>query len=57
MGKSSRVSGWEVFLGSKDRVMVLNTSHVNGEEEVLGEWDARNKEFRDVSVDNDKIEG
>lgn len=33
MGKSNRVSGWDVLVGSEDRVMVLSASHLQGDEE------------------------
>lgn len=58
MWKSSRASGWEV-LGSKDRVMVLNTSHPKGVEEVLGEWmlEIKNSEICLLIITRLRIEG
>lgn len=55
MGKSSRVSGWEVFSGGwlKDRVlMVFSVRYLKGKEEVFREWDVRSREFRgDIFID------
>lgn len=56
MGKSSRDSGWEVLVGSKDRVIVVSASHLK-EEDVFRNSNVRNRESRGgVSTDNDKVE-
>lgn len=33
MRKSNRVSGWDVLVGSEDRVMIPSASQLKGEEE------------------------
>lgn len=54
--KSSWVSGWEVLVGSKDRVIVVSASHLK-EEDVFRDSNIRNRESRrDISTDNDKVE-
>lgn len=56
MGKSSRVSGWEVLVGLKVRVILISASYLK-EEDMFRDLNVRNKESRgDISTDNDKVE-